>query len=73
MALKKETKKQYVVKFVHLMKTCCVHRSNMMEIQEEIFTTIADKKPIIQSLGPKINLRYDSPNFTMNSSQNVFC
>jgi hypothetical protein len=43
-----------------------------MEIQEEIFVTMANKKPVIRPLGPKINLRYDSLNSTMNSSQTYF-
>jgi len=65
-------KKHYVAKFLHLTKTGCVRRSNMMGIQEEIFATTANKKPIIRPLGPKIDLRYDSPNSTMNSSQTYF-
>jgi hypothetical protein len=72
MASKKEKKKHYVAKFVYLMKTGCVCRSNMMEIQEEIFATIVNKKLVIRPLGPKINLQYDSLNFTMNSSQTYF-
>jgi hypothetical protein len=44
----------------------------MMEIQEEIFATTADKKLVIQPLGPKIDLRYNSLNSTMNSSQTYF-
>jgi hypothetical protein len=68
-----EKKKHYVAKFVRLMKTSCVRHANMMEIQEEIFATmVIDKKPIIRPLWPKINLRYDSPNFAMNSSQTYF-
>jgi len=43
-----------------------------MESQEEIFATMADKKPVIRPLGPKINLWYDSLNSTMNSSQTYF-
>jgi hypothetical protein len=72
MASEKEKNKHYVAKFVHLMKTGCVHCSNMMEIQEEIFVIIVNKKLIIWLLGPKINVQYDSPNFTMNSSQTYF-
>jgi hypothetical protein len=55
------------------MKIGCVRRSNMMEIQEEVFATMAtNKKLVIRPLLPKINLRYNSPNFAMNSSQMYF-
>lgn len=70
MASEKEKKKHYVAKFVRLMKTGCVCRSNMMEIQEEIFATIVDKKLVIQPLGPKINLR---TYFHYELITNVFC
>jgi hypothetical protein len=72
MASEKDKKKHHVVKFVCLMKTVCVRHSNMMEIQKEIFAIIVNKKPVIRPLGPEINLQYDSPNFTINSSQTYF-
>jgi hypothetical protein len=72
MPLEKEKNKHYVAKFVHLMKIGCVCRSNMMHIQKEFFATITDKKLVIRLLGPKINLQYNSLNFTMNSSQMYF-
>ncbi len=62
-----------MAKFLRLMKIGCVRRSNMMEIQEEVFATMAtNKKLVIRPLLPKINLRYNSPNFAMNSSQMYF-